>query len=326
MKFLRGGLFVGGLVVLGILVVRVGLHSVLTVLGRLSWWQLVLVSIPYGLIMAVDTLGWRYAFVSSPPPYLRMLAARTAGEAVNIVTALGSVGGEAVKVWLLRPAVPYDESVPSIVIAKTTSTMAQALLLVVGTILAMAAIKVDVDVIWAMLALLGVELLLVGGFFVTQVAGLVKRVGRLLAWSGLIKDASAAEELDTRLRRYYRESWRRFVLSVSFHFCGWLLGTLEVLVILYVLEIPVGVVTAVVIEAVGSGVRFASFLVPGSLGVLEGANTGVFNALGLGASAGLAFSLVRRARQGVWIGIGLIVLVVARMQASGAPEAKHRPA
>jgi uncharacterized protein (TIRG00374 family) len=317
---------VGGLVVLAVLVVRVGLDSVLTVLGRLSWWQLVLVCIPYGLIMAVDTLGWRYAFMSSAPPYSRMLAARTAGEAVNIVTALGSVGGEAVKVWLLRPAVPYEESVPSIVIAKTTSTMAQALLLGVGTILALAATKVDVDVIWAMGALLGVELLLVGGFFVTQVAGLVRRVGRLLTWSGLIKDASAADDLDARLRRYYRESWPRFALSVSFHFCGWLLGALEVLVILYVLEIPVGVVTAIVIEAVGSGVRFVSFLVPGSLGVLEGANTGVFDALRLGASAGLAFSLVRRARQGVWIGIGLIVLVVARMQAGGAPAAQRRPA
>jgi len=317
---------VGGLVVLAVLVVRVGLDSVLTVLGRLSWWQLVLVCIPYGLIMAVDTLGWRYAFMNSAPPYSRMLAARTAGEAVNIVTALGSVGGEAVKVWLLRPAVPYEESVPSIVIAKTTSTMAQALLLGVGTILALAATKLDVDVIWAMGALLGVELLLVGGFFVTQVAGLVRRVGRLLTWSGLIKDASAADDLDARLRRYYRESWPRFALSVSFHFCGWLLGALEVLVILYVLEIPVGVVTAIVIEAVGSGVRFVSFLVPGSLGVLEGANTGVFDALRLGASAGLAFSLVRRARQGVWIGIGLIVLVVARMQAGGAPAAQRRPA
>ena len=326
MRILRAVLLVGGLVVLAVLVVRVGLDSVLTVLGRLSWWQLVLVCIPYGLIMAVDTLGWRYAFMNSAPPYSRMLAARTAGEAVNIVTALGSVGGEAVKVWLLRPAVPYEESVPSIVIAKTTSTMAQALLLGVGTILALAATKLDVDVIWAMGALLGVELLLVGGFFVTQVAGLVRRVGRLLTWSGLIKDASAADDLDARLRRYYRESWPRFALSVSFHFCGWLLGALEVLVILYVLEIPVGVVTAIVIEAVGSGVRFVSFLVPGSLGVLEGANTGVFDALRLGASAGLAFSLVRRARQGVWIGIGLIVLVVARMQAGGAPAAQRRPA
>jgi len=325
MKVIRAVLLVGGLVVLAFLVARVGIESVVSVLNRLTWWQLVLICLPYGLIMAVDTLGWRYAFISNPPPYLRMLAARTAGEAVNIVTALGSVGGEAVKVWLLRPAVPYDESVPSVVIAKTTSTLAQTLLLVVGLVLAVTTLAVDGDVIWAMLGLLGVELLLVGGFVVTQVAGLVRRAGRLLAWSGLIENASAAEDLDARLRRYYRESWPRFVLSVAFHFGGWLLGALEVLVMLHVLDIPVSIATAAVIEAVGSGVRFASFLVPGSLGVLEGANTGVFAALGLGASAGLAFSLVRRARQGVWIGIGLIVLVSARLLATSAASAE-RPA
>ncbi|HZE35626.1 MAG TPA: flippase-like domain-containing protein [Candidatus Eisenbacteria bacterium] len=326
MKAVRAALLVGGLVVLAALVARVGVQSVMSVLNRLAWWQLVLVCIPYGLIMAVDTLGWRYAFIAKPPPYLRMLAARTAGEAVNIVTALGSVGGEAVKVWLLRPAVSYDESVPSVVIAKTTSTIAQALLLLLGLVLAVTTITVDGDVIWAMLGLLGVELLLVGGFVFTQVAGLVRRAGRLLAWSGLIEDASAAEELDARLRRYYRENWRRFLLSVSFHFCGWLLGALEALVMLYVLEIRVPVATATVIEALGSGVRFATFLVPGSLGVLEGANTGVFGALGLGASAGLAFSLVRRARQGVWIAIGLVVLVAARLRATSATTAARRAA
>ena len=325
MKATRAVLLVGGLVVLAFLVARVGIESVMSVLSRLTWWQLVLICLPYGLIMAVDTLGWRYAFISNPPPYLRMLAARTAGEAVNIVTALGSVGGEAVKVWLLRPAVSYDESVPSVVIAKTTSTMAQTLLLLVGLVLAVTTLTVAGDVIWAMLVLLGVELLLVGGFFVTQVAGLVRRAGRLLAWSGLIENASAAEDLDARLRRYYRENWRRFFLSVAFHFGGWLLGALEVLVMLYVLDIPVSMATATVIEAIGSGVRFASFLVPGSLGVLEGANTGVFAALGLGASAGLAFSLARRARQGVWIGIGLIVLVSARLLATSAAPAE-RPA
>jgi len=143
MKAVRAALLVGGLVVLAALVARVGVQSVMSVLNRLAWWQLVLVCIPYGLIMAVDTLGWRYAFIAKPPPYLRMLAARTAGEAVNIVTALGSVGGEAVKVWLLRPAVSYDESVPSVVIAKTTSTIAQALLLLLGLVLAVTTITVD---------------------------------------------------------------------------------------------------------------------------------------------------------------------------------------
>lgn len=124
MRSLRAALFVGGIAILALLVAWLGAGALMSALTRLTWWQLVLVCLPFGLIMAVDTLGWRYAFAATPPSYLRLLAARMAGEAVNIVTALGSVGGEAVKVWLLRPAISYEESVPSVVIAKTTSTLA----------------------------------------------------------------------------------------------------------------------------------------------------------------------------------------------------------
>jgi uncharacterized protein (TIRG00374 family) len=312
--------------VLTVLVIRVGAGAVISVLARLAWWQFLLVCLPYGLIMAVDTLGWRYAFADGPPPYAKMLLARTAGEALNILTALGSVGGEAVKVWLLRSSVSYETSVPSVIVAKTASTITQTLLLVVGVIVAKTSVSIKGDVISAMFALLGLEVLLVGGFLVAQLTGLVRRAGRLLSWTGLIADSSYAERLDGSLREFYRRRWHRFVLSVAFHFGGWLLGALEVAAMLFVLDIPAGVTTATVIEAVGSGVRFATFLLPGSLGVLEGANTGLFVALGLGASAGLAFSLVRRARQAVWVGIGLLVLVVARLQAASADAVPARAA
>jgi glycosyltransferase 2 family protein len=326
MKALRAMLLIGGLAILAFLVVRIGADAVGAVLNRLAWWRFLLVCVPYGMTMAVDTLGWRYAFADTPAPYPRMLAARVAGEAVNIVTALGSVGGEAVKVWLLRSVVPYEESVPSVVIAKTSSTIAQALLLVLGLILATTVVAVDGQIVTAMLWLLVVEILLVGGFFVTQLAGLVRRAGRALVWSGLVKNASSAQRLDASLRGFYRHRWRRFLLSVAFHWVGWLLGVLETAVIVYVLAIPAGIGTSAVIEALSSGVRFATFLVPGSLGVLEGANAGIFAALGLGASAGLAFSLVRRARQAVWIGIGLVVLVVARAQAAAGGAIPRRAA
>ena len=326
MKALRAALFLGGISILAFLVARVGAGAVVSVLGRLAWWQCVLICLPYGLIMAVDTLGWRYAFAGEPPPYLRMLAARTAGEALNIATALGSVGGEAVKVWLLRPAVPYEESVPSIVIAKTTSTLAQTLFLLLGLLLAVTVVPVDPRVVSAMVVLLGLETLLVGGFLATQLAGFVRRAGRLLAWSGLIAESAHAERLDANLRLFYRKRWRRFLLSIACHLCGWILGILEVAVMLVVLEIPAGAGTAAVIETLGSGVRFAGFLVPGGLGVLEGAYTGVFAVLGLGAGAGLAFSLVRRARQIAWIGVGLLVLIAARVQATSAGTVPRRAA
>ena len=78
---------------------------------------------------------------------------------------------------------------------------------------------------------------------------------------------------------------------------------------------------ATVIETLGSGVRFATFFVPASLGALEGANAGAFGALGWAASAGLAFSFVRRARQAVWVGIGFGILLAtnARSVVAGPP-------
>src|ERR1700682_2684515 len=228
MKALRTVLLFGGMTVLVYLVIRIGTGPIVSVLSRIAWWQLVLICLPYGLIMAVDTLGWRYAFADHPAPYLKMLLARTAGEALNLVTALGSVGGEAVKVWLLRSAVSYEASVASVIVAKTTSTIAQALLLVVGLILAKTTIPVKGDVISGILALLALEGLLVGGFLVTQLSALVRRAGRLLSWAGLIEDSSYAERLDSSLREFYRRRWHRFLLSVAFHLGGWLLGALEV--------------------------------------------------------------------------------------------------
>src|SRR5215467_3197956 len=219
-RALRGILFVGGAALLAALVVRVGASSLVSILGRLEWWQLVLACLPFGLGMAVDTLGWRYAFAGEPPPYPRMLAAGTAGEALNLVTALGSVGGEAVKVWLLRPRVPYSESVPSVVIDKTTRAVAQALFLLLGLIVAVTVVPVDPRIVTGMLALLALETLLVGGFLAFQLTGLVRQAGHLLAWGGLITDTSHAERLHANLRGFYRHRWRQFLLSTGCHLCG----------------------------------------------------------------------------------------------------------
>ena len=70
--------------------------------------------------------------------------------------------------------------------------------------------------------------------------------------------------------------------------------------------IPVSLATALVLEAVSSAVRFATFLIPGSLGALEGGNVAIFAAFGLGGAVGLTYSLVRRLREIVWIAAGFL--------------------
>jgi uncharacterized membrane protein YbhN (UPF0104 family) len=67
----------------------------------------------------------------------------------------------------------------------------------------------------------------------------------------------------------------------------------------------VSLTTALVLEAVSSAVRFATFMIPGSLGALEGGNVAIFAAFGLPGAAGLSFSLVRRLREAMWALVGL---------------------
>ncbi len=325
-------LLVVGIVVIAVSVYRIGPGPILEALARVTWWQLIVVCLPYAAIMAVDTLGWRFAFRRDPAPFHRLYGARVAGEALNLVTALGSVGGEAAKAWLIRRDVGYEESVPSVVIAKTTLTIAQALFLLIGVALAWATLATDSRVIVAMLWLLVVEAAAVAGFVGVQVVGIVGRAGRLLEWSGVVKPGDYAQRLDAALRDYYRRDWRRLSLSTGFHLAGWLLGALEALVILSFLGIPATLATATVIEALGAGVRFATFLVPASLGALESANAAAFEAMGLGAGAGLAFSFVRRARQLGWIGIGMLVLAAmgwrakrSRFRPPSRPGPRPRP-
>jgi uncharacterized protein (TIRG00374 family) len=318
MRILKTVLLIIGIVLLGVLVHRVGTVAILQTLGRLTWWQFVLICLPYAAIMAVDTLGWRFAFARDRAPFRRLYRARVIGEALNIVTALGSVGGEAAKAWLVREDVSYEESVPSVVIAKTTITIAQALFLCLGIVVAWTALDVSSEILRAMLWLLVIEVLAVAGFFGAQVSGLVARGGRLLKTFGVIDNVAGAQRLDAALRGYYRNEWRRFGLSVAFHFMGWLLGALEALIMLAALDVDASMLTATAIEALGSGVRFATFLVPASLGVFEGANAAAFGALGFGAGAGLAFSFVRRARQAAWVVVGVLLALPGLSRARAA--------
>ena len=311
MRALRQILFVAGLAVVAWLATRIGFAPLVSSFTELSW-RLAIVCVPYALVMAVDTLGLRYAFARTNISFLSLLGARLAGETVNLITPLASVGGEAMKAWLLRRDARLGESVPALIIAKTTITIAQTLFLMLGIVAAWWVFPEGSNFLTTMWGLLGVEVLAVAGFVGTQLGGLFRRGGRLLKLVGSEGGAEHAQALDEALRAFYREQPRRLGLSIGFHLAGWVLGTIETLLVLHLLGAPVSIPTALVIEAFGSAVRFATFMVPASLGTLEAANAALFHGLGLGAGAGLTFSLVRRARQIVCVVIGLVALVLMR--------------
>ena len=308
-----------------ILFARIGLDPVMEVIGRIHWWQFALICLAYPLVLAADTLGWRYAFARDRAPFTRLFLARAAGEAVNAVSVVAPIGGEPLRAWLVRPWVTYEDSVPSLIVAKTANVAAQALFQAVVLALTVALLNVPRRLTMAMLALLVVEAVAIAALVATQVTGAMAWMGRRLQRFGMRGGAKSATRMDQTLSAYYRRERGRFGASLGFHLLGRALGSVEALVILWALALPPSALAAVAIEAIGSGVRFATFFLPGSIGVLEGANAAAFGALGLGAGAGLAFTVLRRARQIVWIALGLAAIGLARVGLRARERAYARP-
>ena len=313
MKVLRVVLLLVGLGFLVLLVAENDPAAVLDSVRRLSWRILVILVFPMSLVMALDALGWRYAFLHDRVPFGPLLATRLAGEAFNIVTPTAALGGEVVKAWLLRDRVPLEESVPSVIIAKTTITIAQGLFLLLGVALAVATLAGS-RLLLAMEWLVALEVIALAVFIMMQTRGLVGWSARLLDRLGIrrMSGRATAARVDAALADFYRREPRRLALSILFHLAAWLLGIAETWLILWFLGIPVSLATATVIEAFGTGIRFATFLIPGSLGAQEGGYVVTFVALGLRGADGVTFGLVRRFRELVWVGIGLLLFAAMR--------------
>jgi glycosyltransferase 2 family protein len=306
-----------GVALLAVLVAQNDPAAIVGSIADLSWRLAIVLCFPVTLVTVFDTLGWRFAFRRDGAPFGALYASRLAGEAFNLTTP-AALGGEAVKAWLLRGHVPLDASVASVIVAKTTIMIGQGLFLVLGIVVAWRTVLQGSLLFSSMLWLLAVETVALALFVLVQTRGLFAWAGRLLDRFGVrpVRGRSTLGLVDSALGQFYRTAPQRLVLSVAFHFVAWLLGAVETWLILKFLGSEVSLATATVIEAFGAAIKAATFLIPASLGALEGGFLATFVALGLSSTTAISFSLVRRAREVVWITIGLIVFGVMRPRPS----------
>jgi glycosyltransferase 2 family protein len=313
-----------GLGLFGALIYAAGPAGILQTFRRLGWPTLVVV-LPYLTSYLLDTLGWWWVatrcFLDPThtlvpvPSFGQLFALRAAGEAVNAVTPTAYFGGEPVKAWLLnRRGVPLARGLASVLVSKTALMLTQGLFVLLGLLVALGRWQTIVP-LWAaagigtLLALLTAALLIGlqrSGLF-TVLLNLSRRLsgreGFLASWE------SEVTALDGFLREFYDRRPAEFLVCCVVHFLGWVVGCLEVYLTMWLLREPVGMATAFSIEALSGVAKLAALVVPASLGVQEGGQILIFAAFGLRAPVAMTFSLLRRGREFLWVGFGLIVLL-----------------
>lgn len=286
--------------------------------------------IPSFVMYAVEAYGWKITLgpAGQLVPFLRIFAVRTAGEVVNMTTPAAYVGGEPLKAYLLQKSgVPMVEGMASVVIAKTTMTIAQVLFILLGIALGfwiLGAQGSSGQMIAAGLLSIGLLAFGTAAFVFVQRRGLftwiltmVRKLGMRIGFLEAREDK--LRELDRTILNFYTRHQAAFYTSTGLYFLGWLAEALEVFVIIYCLGGPADAWSAISIGALSVFIKGGTFFIPGSLGAQDGGNLLLLQAFGYSDVTGIAFALLRRFRELVWIGIGLLCLAVVG-KAAAPPE------
>jgi uncharacterized protein (TIRG00374 family) len=349
--------FLLGLGLLAAVLLDVDLTGLPACLARVGYGGAAAILGIYALAFLADVLGWQLAFPTLTGAGLtgagltgagltgagltgagltgagaarwtaRLYGIRLAGEAVNNCTP-STVAGEPLKAWLLKVhyGIPYGDSASALVLAKTTSLLGLALFLAVAFVLLYGDprlpgayhLAASVGLLW-----IGASTLLL---FLAQRLRLASRIGRRLgarprisAW--LERALRGVEGLDARCVHFYADCRRALLVSLGLAMLNWILGAVEIHLILALLDRPVGWGEAWIVEALIQMVRASAVLLPAALGVQEGAFVVLCQALTGDPTAGLATGLIKRVREVLWIGLGCLVFWAFTLRArAGHPS------
>ena len=325
-------LFVG-LLTLGFLVWHIGPERIYDAASQLGPVALLVLLIPSTIMYVVEAYGWKITLGPSAKdiPFWRVLAIRTAGEAVNMTTPTAYVGGEPLKAYLLeKHHVSMVEGLASVVIAKTTMTIAEVVFILLGIALAFWRVGADGSsgqTVAAALVSVGLLVLVTAALVFAQQQGLFtwllefqRKIGLKIHY--LEEREKRLRSLDRTILDFYRDNRLTFCFSIGLFFVGWMAEALEVYIIIYFLGDPAAALSAISISALSVFIKSGTFFIPGSLGAQDGGNMLLLRAFGYSDVTGITFALLRRFRELVWIGLGLLCLTLAGGRAAVIRESR----
>ena len=277
-------------------------------------WALLWLLPFHALPLLLDVFGWRALIAPSDPhgrarvPFLFWAA--TVREACNRLLPVANVGGEIVGIRLVKWRGLEGAPVAASVIIEVLLTLvsqyifvALGLLLLIGMAGHIGTLN---SVIWAVIATLPLPIGLVWLFRHGQVFSRLEAFAeKLLGGPSRFTELLDGARLDDEVRKLYGKP-ARLTIACAWQVAGFVVGSFESWLALYLLGYPISVWDAIAIEATTQAVRHIIFFVPAGLGVQEGGLVLFGNIIGLPADAAIALSLVKRARE---VGFGVPALL-----------------
>jgi len=285
------------------LVIESGAAQVAHAMGVIGWWLLP-ITLFHLVPLSFSALSWRQLISpSSSPGTVTLIWIRWIRDSINSLLPVAGIGGDIASVRLAHlQGVPGAQAAASMVVDTTIGVATQLIFVMsgVGLLLMRSTERSALLLAWVVLIGTGVFIALIAAFVLVQHRGLfvgfTNLARRLVAEKWLSAFAASASAIDDAVAAAYRSGWS-ILRATILRLIGWAAGAGEIWLVMQSLGHPLDMLDAFTLESLSSGVRVATFMVPGALGALEGSFI-LFGALfGLPAQTALAISLSKRVRE-----------------------------
>jgi len=273
----------------------------------------------------LSVVAWRYCLPKEADKVSgwKLFWVRQIGENVAILNPASVIGGEAMKIYMLRElGVNKRQALHSILLSRALTIISQILMLLIAGIAFLSITVHDFSspkIYWWLLllipvAVIGVVFLFRVPAFRNTVKAFFQRIGLLHRY---IEARIFVAEIWLELRSFYRENRRAMLLSFLASCLHWIVGSLEFYYILLFLGVKTTVAKALLVDMGVIVFKSAGAFIPGQIGIEEYGNKVMLGIIGIaGGTIWITVSILRRARQLAWI---LLSLLVYFLQFHGRP-------
>jgi uncharacterized protein (TIRG00374 family) len=294
------------------------------------WDQLRLINVKFIFLIVATfagylmvTIAWRLSFYSYPGhlSMSRLFIIRQIGESLAQINPTNVIAGEALKALLLkRQKVPYKDSIVSFTISRFLLFFSAVTLIMIGIYIFFDRLKPSVDPSYLMAAMVVIFMLFAlfiyrlgsGRGVLAAPAALLAHLARRFPHSTFLRNAIGKMlEIDAELVDFYKRKKINFIVAYLLSLSSWLFGAMEFFLILNFLGFSVTFLSCVAVEVGVMVFKGVGAFIPGQIGIEEYANKIMLEFIHIpGGNVWITVSILRRARQLVWICVGFIAFFI----------------
>lgn len=298
---------------------NVGLAELWLKTKEMGWRILIIIGIT-GLGLVFQAYAWWHCIdhTRSKARLSDIVMTHISGWAVAEIAPLSNAAGEAFKGVMIRNHLEKSTVYSSLLLMNTIHTLVTFKIIAIGVVLTLFMITVSLGMKILSISIAAFMLFIVFLLISRQSKGMVTGIIKFFMRFKLFKSKfetklERAQEIDKELSHFWKNKKKNFGMAYLMIWLGKIAGIMELFLILKFLNYPQSFLTASYLFILLSVIFIVMFFVPSQIGVTEGGLNRAFKMLDMNPDYGTLLGIFRRIRVIVWIGLGLLLILISEM-------------